>query len=346
MKTSKLLLVSFALALGALAACDADAPATSGIDDAIVTDAPADARSSVPSVYLAVRPDQRRCAAPMCGGYFVQRANYATTRCADGVYRGECYVPAISFAALDLDAGEQDYFDGRIHAGFALVRGKVAAQSYGDFGNLGVLSVTEAWDGWTEQAPVGGLYAVASTGIVCLSAPCPSLHATPLNRAARDQQITGLDLSALTAAEEAKDEAMNLAFTDRLLVAGEIEDCAATHEVVLHATAVFKKLEHKLQLAGDWRFTASDRGQYDFSFAEDGSFQATHLPGCVFARPACAVKQALLTGTWSFDGHTLHLVYTSAVRQGETADFVVAGQGSSLRLVGADFGVTLRLARL
>jgi hypothetical protein len=344
MKTSHVRLacsILFAIALAATAACDTDAPAaTTATDDAPL----ADARTSVPSAYLVVRADQRRCASPMCGGFFVQRANYGTTRCADGVYRSECYVATISYDALGLQDGERDYLDGRVRAGLTLVKGKVASKSYSGFGNLGVLNVSEAWDGLTEQAPVGALHLVASTGIVCISAPCPTLHATQLNRSARDQQITGLDLSALTAADDVKDDAMNAAYTNGLVVAGEIETCAG-NEVVLRATAVFKKLEHKVQLAGDWSFTASNRSEYHFSLAQDGTFTVQQLPGCLFARPACAIKMALLSGTWSFDGHNLHLVYTSAVRNGETADFVVSGQGSSLRLVGADFGTTLRLAK-
>src|SRR5438046_344091 len=125
MKTSTLRLacsILFALALAATAACDTDATAAAASDDAPL----ADARSSAPSAFLVVRPDQRRCAAPMCGGYFVKRANYATTRCADGEYRAECYVPAISYDAVGFDDGERDYFDGRVHAGLTLVKGKVA----------------------------------------------------------------------------------------------------------------------------------------------------------------------------------------------------------------------------
>ena len=344
MTTKTLLSLSFAFALGTLAACDVDATnATSNVTT--TDDAPAaEARTTVPSVYLVVRPDQRRCASPMCGGFFVKRANYGTTRCADGVYKDECYVPAISYAALGFDDGERDYFDGRVRAGLALVKAKVAAKTYGSFGNLGVLNVTEAWDGWTEQAPVGTLHTVASTGIVCISAPCPTLLATQLNRSARDQQITDLDLSVLTAAEETKGEMMNLAYTGQLLVAGEIDACGHG-EVVLRATAVLKQMQHKFQLAGEWSFTASNRSQYHFTFNTDGTFSAQQLPGCLFATPACAIKMALLGGTWSFDSHTVHLVYTSAVRNGETADFVASGAGSALRLVGEDFGATLRLAR-
>jgi hypothetical protein len=79
MKKPNVLFVLFALALGALAACDADAPATTLNDDAA-----AGARSTPATAYLVVRADLRRCAAPMCGGLFVSRANYATVKCADG----------------------------------------------------------------------------------------------------------------------------------------------------------------------------------------------------------------------------------------------------------------------
>jgi hypothetical protein len=341
MTTKTLLSLSFVFALGSLAACDVDATSATSITD----EAPAaEARTTVPSVYLVIRPDLRRCASPMCGGFFVKRANYGTTRCADGSYKDECYVPAISTTALGFDDGERDYFDGRARAGLTLVKAKLAAKSYGSFGNLGVLNVTEAWDGWTEQALAGTLHAVDSTGIVCISAPCPTLHATQLNRTNRDQQITDLDLSALTAAEETKAEALNLAYAGQLLVAGEIDHCGHG-EIVLRATAVLKQLQHKFQLAGEWAFTASNRTQYHFVFNTDGTFTAQQLPGCLFSTPACAIKMALLGGTWSFDSHTVHLVYTSAVRNGETADFVVSGPATALRLVGEDFGATLRLAR-
>ena len=339
MKKPNVLFVLFALALGALAACDADAPATTLNDDAA-----AGARSSAATAYLVVRADLRRCAAPMCGGFFVSRANYATVKCADGGFKAECYVPGASFASLGLDDGEADYVTGRMRAGHAIVRGSIAPRSYSGFGNLGILNVTEAWDAWTDQAPTGTLRAVASTGIQCIAAPCPTLHATELNRNAHDTQITGLDLSALNAAEESKDAAMNLAYTDRLLTAGEIENCAG-NEVVLHASQVFKKVTHKLQIAGAWRFTATDRSRFTYTFAADGTFQAEQEPGCLFSTPACAIKMALLTGIWSFDGTALHIEYTSAVRNGEVADFAVAGSATSPRLVGDDFGRTLTLKR-
>ncbi len=47
--------------------------------------------------FFTARPDFRKCATPMCGGYFVKAVNKKRTRCADGTEQRECYV-----AELDL----------------------------------------------------------------------------------------------------------------------------------------------------------------------------------------------------------------------------------------------------
>ena len=343
-KTKLISLVLLLSALAAFTACASD-----GDSEVLAADARSVSTSTTAtSTYFIARQDQRRCSSPMCGGLWVRRVNQATTKCADGVYRAECYVAETSYAtALRYDAIEHDFVEGRLRAGLMLVRGSVAARSFGDLGNLGVLKVTEAWDAWTDQAPLGTLHAVSSTGIVCLSAPCPTLKATQLNRSIAERQITDLDLAALAAAEETKAEMLNLAYSDRLLVAGEIEACPGNH-VVAHASQVFKRVEHKLvvDVTGDWRHTSSDRSRYNYTFGADGSFKATQEPGCLFAHPACAVKMALLEGTYVVDGEALHIVYTSAVRNGESADFVVSGEGTAMRLVGDDFGTHLRLRRL
>ncbi|MBD2249122.1 DUF6748 domain-containing protein, partial [Nostoc sp. FACHB-888] len=45
--------------------------------------------------YYTVRRDFRRCASPICGGYFIKQVNLKATPCLDGVFRSECYVSAI-----------------------------------------------------------------------------------------------------------------------------------------------------------------------------------------------------------------------------------------------------------
>src|ERR687898_992732 len=42
--------------------------------------------------YYTLRADLRRCASPMCGGFFVKLVNHGRTRCADGRNLTKCYV--------------------------------------------------------------------------------------------------------------------------------------------------------------------------------------------------------------------------------------------------------------
>jgi len=42
--------------------------------------------------FIVTRRDARRCAAPMCGGFFVKRVNEETTKCADGELHEECAI--------------------------------------------------------------------------------------------------------------------------------------------------------------------------------------------------------------------------------------------------------------
>lgn len=54
-----------------------------------------------PSEYFyTVRRDTRRCAAPACGGYWLARAGYTSTRCGDGRAAASCYVPTLATPGL------------------------------------------------------------------------------------------------------------------------------------------------------------------------------------------------------------------------------------------------------
>src|SRR5258705_1414233 len=50
-----------------------------------------------PSTYYTVRRDMRRCASPLCGGYFIRRVNQSVTRCVNKRYMPECYVASIDW---------------------------------------------------------------------------------------------------------------------------------------------------------------------------------------------------------------------------------------------------------
>ncbi len=118
-----------------------------------------DASSDDASSYLSLRRDLRRCAAPMCGGFFVARTNRLTTECADGSRSRECYVAELDFSALGLSA-EQVASVNASPEGFVL-RGEIVSQS-SELGDVGRLNVNEAWQGQGRGERAAGKSAAPS----------------------------------------------------------------------------------------------------------------------------------------------------------------------------------------
>lgn len=50
--------------------------------------------------FFAVRRDTRRCASPMCGGFWLSRVGASSTLCGDGRRLPECYVPELTVSGL------------------------------------------------------------------------------------------------------------------------------------------------------------------------------------------------------------------------------------------------------
>lgn len=153
-----------------------------------------EARVSGPAfVYLRVRQDYRRCVSPLCGGVFVSRVNYRTMRCADGVYRGECYVGTVDATALSEEAQEWS------RSSAAILRGRIEPFVTEGFGNLGRLVLTEAWrPGAPDRTSALTPELVRDNGRRCVRAPCFSLDAVRLNRGVNNP-VSGLTLDGLGA---------------------------------------------------------------------------------------------------------------------------------------------------
>src|SRR5688572_31228014 len=81
------------------------------------------------SSFYTIRRDLRRCASPMCGGYFIKLVNQPRTRCANGRSMPECYV-----ASIEWNGQPEADADG------ALVRGTLIKR-----GAYGVLNAREVW---------------------------------------------------------------------------------------------------------------------------------------------------------------------------------------------------------
>ena len=137
--------------------------------------------------YFAVTPDLRKCLSPVCGGYFAARVNRSTTTCSNGHVAGSCYVAELDWSESNLpdalsqkliDAAGKDASSGGV---YAIARGRIAAQTYGNFGNLGRLVVTEAWVAESDSGSDGVFVKVKDNGIRCITVPCPSLTEKGLN---------------------------------------------------------------------------------------------------------------------------------------------------------------------
>ncbi|NBD21813.1 hypothetical protein GTZ97_14205 [Aquabacterium fontiphilum] len=159
--------------------------------------------AQVEPYFIVTRIDGRKCAYPMCGGYFVKAVNKATTRCADGRLAKECHAVELDTRALGWNDAQRATFERAFSEGKALVKGALTQQPLGhSTGN--VLRVSEAWQGQSgHKRPLGTFYSLKNNGIVCIQAPCPAFSLSQLNRPARERTIDMPDFSLSGATEEA-----------------------------------------------------------------------------------------------------------------------------------------------
>jgi hypothetical protein len=135
-------------------------------------------------------------------GNVVRAVNRATTLCSDGTYAAECPIDGLAPDAPDLRAG--------LASGRLIVRGQLA----------GTLSVRAAWLGVLDPPPTDVDYLrITDTGILCVTAPCPSMHASLLNTS-DGQDIAALDFSKSGARPDQVDAATAAEHGRGLLIAG------------------------------------------------------------------------------------------------------------------------------
>ena len=178
---------------------------------AVQTAAPAPDPVSTTSTFYSIRRDLRRCASPMCGGYFIKLVNQSRTRCANGRSMSECYV-----ATIEWNRQPEPDNDG------ALVRGKLISR--GDRrGRYGVLDAREVWLPASGNQASGTFFRVRDRGIRCIAAPCETHHEAKLNTSV-SRNVAGVDLAGANASENAVSEALTaMTGPDGMLVSGSHE---------------------------------------------------------------------------------------------------------------------------
>ncbi len=172
--------------------------------------------------FIVTRIDARKCAYPLCGGYFVKAVNSALTRCADGKLARECHAVELDTRALGWSDEQRTKFEASFGQGKALVKGALEPQPRG-FYTGEVLRVAEAWQGQGgNKRPLGTFYSLKSTGIVCIKAPCPSFSLSTLNRPATERTIDMPDFTPARASEEAVQAAWSALEQGPILAAGAV----------------------------------------------------------------------------------------------------------------------------
>ncbi|MCB9662386.1 MAG: hypothetical protein H6726_32405 [Sandaracinaceae bacterium] len=154
------------------------------------------------TTYLA-RHDSRRCAAPACGGYFLQAVNQDDTPCPDGTRAEECYVAELDWTTSGLSDADQVRVTGA-QGGF-LLDGRALTRAFGAAGNFGVLQVSAAWIAeWGTPLAVPAdvdVHALTRTQLLCLLDPCFNIQVDALGTD-YTTMVSAVDLSATGASGE------------------------------------------------------------------------------------------------------------------------------------------------
>lgn len=241
--------------------------------------------------YLRVRRDVRRCAAPLCGGYFVSLLNQEIIRCQDGTSQDECYVAEADWTRLGPEGEELDRFRNALLAGTAVVRADVLPRIYDGVGELAVMVATEAWTAATTVPPGGAFYRVYDSGLQCTTTPCFSLRAEVLN-GEHAVFLSGLDLGAVGASQESMRVAEERLRSSAILVAGTPKTSPTTSstsaEYVLEATQFYLRMLGRPALACGGITGATCPSNQVCDITVRGACGGADLPGvCVPPADAC-----------------------------------------------------------
>lgn len=200
------------------------------------------------ALYVRARRDTRSCPPPRCGGFFVQRVNYATTPCPDGRAAAECYLRELDLAGLGL--GPVDVALVRALPEAFLLRGYLGPVLPGSL-DFGLLRVTEAWEGALGVASSGAFWrltrAVSEGGVP----PCSPFRAEALNRGEAAVPITRIEIAA---SPEGRCRALaQLGAAEGLLVAAELAREGTPLDAGLDATAPSADgAEHQVARVGEF----------------------------------------------------------------------------------------------
>jgi hypothetical protein len=138
--------------------------------------------------FYTIQLDYRLCPAPTCGGWWLTKVNQYTVKPSDELLSGSItpiipnpiHVTKIDYTALHLKPSQILVFENNIGAGRAFIRGVVAPYTVQNY-PTNLLKATGTWLAVNDTVASGPYMNVRSTGIVCITTPCPYYEAQLLN---------------------------------------------------------------------------------------------------------------------------------------------------------------------
>ncbi len=189
--------------------------------------------------YVVIQRDYRKCAYPMCSGWFVHDVNRKSQK--------PTYVAALDFGDSDLDEVSQGIVQSA--SGEVVLYGKLGDLPDWDDAAMKTFRVQSAWRGMPgatvdEKAETFFATSAIEPAIQCFTAPCPAVEVRTLHKGGV-KQIERVDLEGL--AEPLLDRGWlgERALHGEAIVAGTIvagEVFAGGAERVLAASQIFLKL--------------------------------------------------------------------------------------------------------
>ncbi len=164
-----------------------------------------DVTAKADAYFIVTHQDYRKCKAPMCGGWFVEKLNQ----------KGESHVFTLDASALSLDAASDDALDAAFGTGHAIVKGKIK-----QINNADTLIASAAWRAAANVTPKGASYSVKGDGGVdCAVIHCLAWEEKKLNTT-EHQLLGGVDLGAAGAPDELVTQGYEAMKSGKLLVTG------------------------------------------------------------------------------------------------------------------------------
>lgn len=334
---TRFVFIALSLSLFAAACADDMEPGLEGEDDIDSSVASAEGLKgdglASTATYFFIKRDTRKCAAPMCGGYFVNRVNRSWTKCHDGAWRNACYVASLDTKkTMGLAEDEAQALDSAIFEGSVVVRGDIKPVRVGNVATAQFIP-SEAWHAATKNAPAGTFYRVTDKQIVCITTPCASFHEAMLN-STTSQDVHSVSVDAIGANELI----VNQFWTDLdkapVLVVGTNrtykDELSGRPGVRLEATQAYSKITHT-QLTS-YVPTAREIGGRDFTnltgvaplyprtYRFDFSSWNVQIDDAVAPCPtgAMCIWSGIVTqtATWAVNGDKIELTFPGSTANG------------------------------